>query len=398
MARGMKPKKVVGKRGEISWQTRIDLGEDAEGNRIQKRLKAPTKPELEKLITETLSQVNKGTYFEPAKMTVSDYLDYFMDNYGKQHLKPKTYQGYKSIIDKHLKVCFFGDYQISKLLPAHIQKYYTDTLAGGRKDNKKTKGRGLSTTTVLHHARLLHEALEHAVRWEFIARNVAHAVKPPRQARTEVKALTREQADIIREAARGTYLYMPTFLAVSTGMRLGEVLGLRWEDVKLPTKGKKDQDPYLTVTQTLQDTNEGLIFGSPKSKYSRRRIDLFPEVTAELVAHKACQKKERMAAGPAYNDRGLVCCLQEGSPIPIGNFSSYWKNVVKRAGVDAHFHQLRHTAATMMLEAGVPIKQVSEMLGHSSISITADTYGHVTPAGRKDAAKKLGEALFGASK
>lgn len=419
MARGSEPKKVVGKRGDISWKMTIDVGEDpATGKRKQKKLTAPTKTELEKMAAKILADVAKGTYFEPEKQSFGEYLDYWLQAYGKPNLGPRTYQEYKSIVDKHLKPAL-GKIPLTKLLPAHIQKYYTDALASGRKDNKKSLGHSLTGNTVLHHHRLIKEALHHAVMWEMVVRNVADAVQAPKKARAEIKALTRQEVSVILEAAKGTYLYMPTYLAVSTGMRLGEVLGLRWADVNLKNK----DDAFLSVTQTLKQTKEGLQFGPPKSKYSKRRIDLFPEVVAKLKTHKKRQARERLASESLYQDHGLVCCLQDGSPIPIANLSSYWSNVanrawdkkeadarVKRDGMGEvkkkekeekkqfHFHQLRHTAATMMLEKGEPIKHVSEMLGHASIAITGDTYGHVTPAGRKHAAIALGEALFGPEK
>ena len=416
MARGSEPKKVVGKRGDISWKMTIDVGEDpATDKRKQKKLTAPTKTELEKMASKILAEVANGAYFEPEKQSFGEYLDYWLESYGKPNLAVRTYESYKGIVDKHLKPAL-GKIPLTKLLPAHIQKYYTDTLASGRKDNKITVGRSLSGNTVLHHHRLIREALHHAVKWEMVIRNAADACEPPRKGRVEIRALTRQEIDVVLKATMGTYLYMPTYLAASTGMRLGEVLGLRWVDVNL-------KEEFLSVTQTLKQTKDGLQFGTPKSKYSKRRIDLFPDVVTKLKAHKKRQAKEKLAAGPIYQDTGLVCCLQDGNPIPIANFSGYWKNVVNRAfdkkkaeaevkGSDGgevkkkdktdkkqfHFHQLRHTAATMMLEAGEPIKHVSEMLGHSSIAITGDTYGHVTPAGRRHAALTLGKALFGAGK
>ncbi len=194
-------------------------------------------------------------------------------------------------------------------------------------------------------------------------------------------------------------------------MRLGEVLGLRWEDVNL-------KEEYLSVTQTLKQTSSGPQFGPPKSRSSRRRIDLIPKVVTELKAHHKRQAQEKLDAGQLYQKHNLVCCLQDGSPIPIANFSGYWKNVVNRAldkkrnnGREEaekkdqqakperiHFHQLRHTAATLALETGEPIGNVSAMLGHSSIAITGDIYNHVTPAGRKQTARALGKALFGSEK
>jgi integrase len=181
---------------------------------------------------------------------------------------------------------------------------------------------------------------------------------------------------------------MPTVIALGTTMRLGECLGLTWTSINFKEK-------YLSVTQALKEVEGVLHLGPPKSDYSRRRIDLSLELFAELKAHKAHQAVERLAAGPVWrNDDKLVCTMPDGGKIVPSNLSSYWSDIAKRAlGRDAHFHMIRHTAATTLLEQGEPIKRVSEMLGHGSIAITGDIYGHVTPAGRKHAADTLG--MFG---
>ncbi|MGD0153294.1 MAG: site-specific integrase [Thermacetogeniaceae bacterium] len=419
MAGNPKIKKIVLKSGRIVYRTTVDAGTDPKtGNRKQKLLTADTERDLKKEAAKILADAARGIYFEPEKQSFGEYLDYWLEAYGKPNLGIRTYESYKSIVDKHLKPAL-GQIPLAKLLPVHIQKYYTETLAGGRIDTKKTVGRSLSANTVLHHHRLIREALHHAVKWEMLVRNVADACKPPRKGKYEIKALTREGVNTVIEATRDTYLYMPTYLAASTGMRLGEVLGLRWEDVNL-------KEEYLSVTQTLKQTNSGPQFGPPKSRSSRRRIDLIPEVVTELKAHHKRQAQEKLDAGQFYQKHNLVCCLQDGSPVPIANFSGYWKNVVNRAldkkrkeAEEAaaakgngegrgeaekkdqekperiHFHQLRHTAATLALETGEPIGNVSAMLGHSSIAITGDIYNHVTPAGRKQTARALGKALFG---
>lgn len=388
MARGSKIKKVVLKSGKVVYRTTVDAGDDPKtGKRKQKLLTADTKGELEKEAAKILADVARGTYFEPEKKSFSEYLDYWLETYGKPNLGVRTYESYQSIIDKHLKPGL-GSIPLTRLLPVHIQNYYSEAQTGGRADNKKSKDGNLSSNTVYKHHRLIFEALHHAVKWGMLVRNVAEQVEPPKKKKPEISWFTQAEVKTILQATEGAYLYMPTYLAVTTGMRLGEVLGLRWSDLNL--KGE-----FLSVVQTLKQAKAGLVFGPPKSRASRRRIDLFLEVVTELKKYQHEYRKKKLAT-ELWQDNDLVCCLQDGSPIPIGNVSPYWKIVVKRAlGRDAHFHMLRHTAATMMLERGVPLKDVSEMLGHSSIAITADTYGHVTPAGRKRAALALGDGIFG---
>ncbi len=393
MARGSKTKKVVLKNGTTVYRTTVDAGTDPKtGKRKQKLLTADTKGELEKEAAKILADVARGTYFEPEKKSFGEYLDYWLETYG-ENLGVRTFQDYKSYINRHLKPSSLGATPLSKISPAAIQNFYTEVRASGRKDGKKSKDGSPSLTgnTVLHFHRLIHEALAHAMQWGMIARNPADLVKPPKKERVEIKIFTRPEINTLVRTMKDTYLYMPTVISAGTTMRAGECLGLPWTDVNLKEK-------YLSVTQTLKQTQDGLHFGPPKSKSSRRRIDLSPEVVAELKAHKVRQAKERLAAGPAYQDHGLVCCLPDGSPIPPTKLSGHWRDVAKRVlnRDDAHFHMIRHTAATMMLEAGEPIKRVSEMLGHASIALTGDTYGHVTPAGRKHAADTLGKAMFGA--
>ena len=393
MARGSKSKKVVLKSGKVVYRTTVDTGTDpVSGKRKQKLLTADSPQELDQMAVKIMADVARGTYFEPEKQSFGEYLSYWLDAYCKPNLGPRTYQEYESIVDKHIKPSFLGNTPLSRLLPVHIQKYYSEELTSGRKDRKKSLGSGLTGSTVLHQHRLIKESLRHAVQWELLNRNPADAVQPPKKERVEIETLTKEEVNTILQATKDTYLFMPTYLAASTTMRLGEVLGLRWADVNL----KDTDDAFLSVTQTLKQIKEGLQFGPPKSKSSKRRIDLFPEVVAELKAHQKRQAKEKLETGPIYQNHGLVCCRENGAPITPSNLSSHWSDVARRVlGRDAHFHMLRHTAATMMLERGEPIKRVSEMLGHSSIAITGDIYQHIAPAGRRHAALTLGAALFG---
>jgi integrase len=283
-----------------------------------------------------------------------------------------------------------GSIPLKKIVPSEIQRFYSEARVSGRKDGKMSKGGGLTGNTVLHFHKVIRESLSHAVKWELIVRNPADAVQPPKKERVEIETLTKPEVKAMQLATKGTYAYMPTVISLGTTMREGECLGLSWTNINFKEK-------YLSVTQALKEVEGVLHLGPPKSEYSRRRIDLSPELIAELKAHKARQAEEKLAAGPAYqNDDNLVCCLSDGSKIVPSNLSSYWSDVAKRVlGKEAHFHMLRHTAATTLLEQGEPIKRVSEMLGHGSIAITGDIYGHVTPAGRRHAADTLGRAMFG---
>lgn len=392
MARGSKIKKITGKRG-VSYRTTVDVGTDpATGKRKQKVLTAKTKQELEKLVAQTLADVSRSVYFEPQKMTMSEYLDYWLKNYAKMSVESTTYDKLQTIINIHLKPAF-GAIPISKLTPAHVQGFITSQLESG---NKRKEG-GLAPKTVADHYTLLRETLAHAVKWEIIPRNVADAVDRPKVPRKEAEPLSAEQTDTIINALSGTYFRKITEIGAHTGMREAEILALKWEDIKgvnfKDQSAKSDEEAWLLVTHSLRQF-KGTVEEGPTKNKRIRQIDLMPDAVAVLKARHKEYAAEKLAAGDAYNDQGYVFAKANGSPRRPRTFSGSWvRAVLRRTGIKAHFHQCRHTAATLMLEAGVPLKAVSEMLGHSSVKITGDVYGHVTPTGRREAARKLAEAL-----
>ena len=182
-------------------------------------------------------------------------------------------------------------------------------------------------------------------------------------------------------------LYMPTMLAVTTGLRRGEILGLRWDNVDLVAG-------TLTVVQSLEQTKDGLRLKTPKTHRSRRSIALLAMTTTELRLHRAKQAEERLALGPAYEEAGFVCPRPGGAPWTPDVFSTAFAAFVRRSGLSQfRFHDLRHTHASHLLRAGVHPKIVSERLGHSSVGITLDTYSHVLPGMQQDAVKLIDTAL-----
>jgi integrase len=266
----------------------------------------------------------------------------------------------------------------------------------GRKDNKTTASKGLAASYVHKIHVIVHEALHDALKWELVYRNIADAVDPPKVTRTEVIPLTEKQINDLLDGLKGTYLFVPTFIALATGLRLGEVLGLLWRDVDLDTgimtvkqaqKIKRERDGDTITYETT--------YGYPKSKNSKRSMDM-PEALIEVLKrHRLEQKKNRLAGGEIYKDRGLVCCMEDGSPFVNESLGSHFRDVAHRMGLDISFHSLRHTHASQLVRLNESLKVISARLGHSGIGITADTYGHLYPDAQKEAARKINTIFAG---
>jgi integrase len=372
----------IRKRGK-SWAVVFDLGRDASGKRRQKWHSVPgTRRNAERELARLLNELNTGAYVEPARMTFSEYLDRWLADYAKPKVSPKTFERYQEMIDGHIRPAL-GAYLLPKLAPLHIQAFYSRALASGRKDGRG----GLSAQSVVHFHRLLHKALAQAVRWQLLARNPVDAVEPPRVERQEMRALDEDETASLLSLLAESRLYMPTMLAVTTGLRRGEILGLRWDNVDLVAG-------TLAVVQSLEQTKDGLRLKTPKTQRSRRSVALPAMTTAALRLHRAKQAEERLALGPAYDDEGFVCPRPGGAPWAPDVFSTAFAAFVRRSGMKAfRFHDLRHTHASHLLKADVHPKIVSERLGHSSIGITLDTYSHVLPGMQQDAARLIDAAL-----
>lgn len=377
--------KNEGKRG-VSYTVIVDT--KTSGDRKQKKKTFRDKKVAERWLSETIAAVNRGTYFEPVKTTVEEHLKDWLNTYGKQNLTPTTYAGYKIIIEKHL-IPALGDISLGELKPKHIKDYYTKALETGRKDGKKVHGKGLSPTTVSQHHRVLREALQHALELEMIVRNPCDAAKPPRKVKHEITFLPVEDANRIIELFKDTHMYIPVFLAVTTGARRAEILGLKWQDVNLEGR-------VINIKRGLYITKDaGLFFKEPKNKTSKRAVAISPEVVKVLKKHKADQNKSKLSAGDKYQTNDLVCCLPAGEMVNPSTFSKRFQEVVSSAGLKVRFHDLRHAHASFLLKQGIHPKIVSERLGHSNIAMTMDLYSHIAPTLQQDAADGLDKVLFG---
>ena len=377
------------KRSKNSWTVVVDLPRDPVTNkRRQKSITVKgTKKDAERELARLINEIESGGLcINSEKITVAEYLKRWL-GFIKQSIAPSTYRCYNVAVEQHI-VPILGNLQLSKLQPIHIQEYYSKDLGGGRKDNKKTVTRELSPTNVAMHHRILHRALKQAVKWQLIPKNPADAVEPPKPNKKELVIPSEEEIKMLLESFKDTVYFLPLFLAITTGMRMGEILGLTWNDVDLK-KG------VLHVRQILYQRTPGHpIFKQPKTAKSKRSIDLPVTALKVLKEHKKEALKHRLAAGNAYCDYNLVCCLPDGKPINPPTLGSIFRTKARKMNLYISFHDLRHIHASYLLKQNVHPKIVSERLGHSQISITQDLYSHVMPGMQKEAARQIDELLF----
>jgi integrase len=379
---------AVEKRGS-GYSIRYEIGRDpVTGRRLQRRESGfATKKEAEAALAKRVTETNHGLHHGATRMTVGDWLKKWLDTNCEGRLSPSTVNGYRMIVELHL-IPALGNLKLAKLTPLQIQDYYTEAQVSGRKDSKKSREGKLSPRTVAQHHRVLSRALKQAVRLGLIARNPCEMVDPPRYEKSAPETLTDKDVNKVLESVRGTYLYIPVLIALATGARRGEVLGLRWSDVDL-------EGSTITIRQNLLRVNREYVIKPPKTADSIRSVKLPGSIITELRSHQVKQKEWRLAVGPAWNDLDLVCTCEDGSPINPDSLSAYFRDVMKRAGFDGiTFHGLRHSHATILLGWNVHPKKVSERLGHSSTKLTMDTYSHVTPTMQDEVANLLDEKLF----
>jgi integrase len=269
-----------------------------------------------------------------------------------------------------------GSVKLKALSPTHVRGLYKEKLSS------------LSPRTVQYIHVTLHKALKQAVSDGLIPRNATEAVKPPQVRREEIRPLTPEQVKMLIDAASGDRLEALYVLAVHTGLRQGELLGLKWDDIDL-------EAGTLQVRRALITARGGPRLAAPKTKGSRRRVSLTGTAAQVLKGHLERQLEEIDQAGSLWQENGLVFASETGTPLDRRDVTSRrFKPLLQRAGLPHfRFHDLRHTCATLLLTKNVNPKVVSEMLGHSSIAVTLDTYSHVLPNMQDSAARALEEAL-----
>jgi integrase len=376
--------KRQGKNG-ISYRVTVDFGSDpVTGKRRQRTETYRTKKEAESREREWLTEIERGTAVDGTKMTTGEYLQHWLESSVQHTVRKSTYKSYAHLVKNHL-VPSLGSIPLQKLQPVQVQAFYGEKLHGGRADGQKG---GLSPRTVRYLHTVLREALHQAVKWGMVARNVCDATDPPRAVRPDVKAWAKDEARKFLEVAEQDPWNPLWLVALTTGLRRGELLGIRWQDVDL-AKGT------LHVRQSLNAVGGLRYFEAPKTAAGRRVVALSGGSVAALKAHRVRQNERRLQSS-SWQDCDLVFTGTDGGPLWPDDVSHRFKALTALAEVvPIRLHDLRHTHATLLLKEGVHLKIVSERLGHTGIQITADVYSHVTPDMQQGAAQRIDDALFG---
>lgn len=359
------------------WVACLNLGWQG-GKRKRKYIYAKTRVEVSEKLTAALRNRQLGLPVSNDKITFGQFVDKWLEDAVRPSVRPRTYVRYEGDARNHMKPCL-GKIKLSKLSAPDIQAML----------NKKLKD-GLSPRSVRHLYATTRRALEVAYKWELVPRNVATLVDPPRFERHEVKPLSPEQARAFLEAAKGDRLEGLYSVAIPLGLRLSEALGLRWQDVNL-------EAGTMRIAYQLQRLNGAWELVEPKTSRSRRTIAI-PNATAQaLKDHRKRQLEEKIKAGKHWQDHGFVFTSRIGTPLDRPNIvRRSFKLILQKAGLpDIRFHDLRHTAASLLLVQGVAPRVVMETLGHSQITLTMDTYSHVMPVLQREAADKMDAILSG---
>jgi integrase len=373
----------IRKRGN-SWAVVVDLGRGDDGKRRQKWNSGfRTKRDAERALNEILNRIGAGGYVDPGRQTVAAYLREWLAAV-ESTVRPGTWVSYRTNIERHI-IPSVGTRELRQLGPLQLNLLYADLLESGRCDGVG----GLSPRSVRYVHTILHRALRDAVRWGKLPRNPADLSDPPTSRPPEMRTWTREQLRSFLSTVKGDRLYAAWVLLATTGMRRGELLGLRWSDVDFDA-GR------AAIRQTLSSVGGKVTFSTPKTAKSRRNIALDVGTVNVLRQHRDSQDKERVIWAEIYADMDLVFCREDGSMLRPDSITRRFHELSKRAGVPAiRLHDVRHSYASLGLAAGTHPKIMAERLGHATVGITLDTYSHVAPALARRAADDLAALILG---
>jgi len=363
---------------------------DPTGRRVQRSKGGfRTRAEAQRHLTHTLNSLQTGSYVEPSNDTVNAYLTSQWLPAIQASVRPSSLYSYRRNIELHV-LPTLGGVRLQQLTADRLNTLYAELLRSGNRG----RGGGLSPKTVRYIHTILHKALKDAVRWGRVPRNVASDAEPPKLSaggKNEMRTWTAEQLREFLLFTSSDRLSAAFLLAGTTGMRRGEVLGLRWSDVDLERASLTVRRSLITVAYVPQ-------FSEPKTRRSVRVIQLDPVTVKALRVHKAKQAEERLAWGVAYLSTGLVFARENGALIHPERFTQLFDLHVKNSKLDRiRLHDLRHTHATLALSAGVPPKIISDRLGHSTVAFTQDVYIHAIPSMQSEAAAKVADLIFGES-
>lgn len=358
------------KRKDGRWQGDISLGYDQHGKRRRETVYGRTQREVREKIDRLKREVGSGSYSN-TKLTLTEYLDKWHAE-GSRQWRPRTAELYRHYIDRHI-VPKLGKVKLAKLAPLHVQ-----SLVGELADEGHLRTANACRT-------LLASALKQAVRWQLVPRNVVEAVDAVKEPKTKLNIWTPEQTAQFLEGIQNHRLYAAFYLMIATGVRRGELLGLRWEDV---------QGDTLNIEQSLVVVNNKAQFSTPKTERGIRRVAISPDVVEVLKEHRKQQSQEKEALGESWTDFGLVFASEVGTPIHPRNFYRTWRGLLEKTGVPpARLHDLRHLHVSLLINKDVDQKTIADRVGHTDPGFTLRHYGHLFEKRRRKAAMSVQDLL-----
>lgn len=363
------------------WKGQITIGKKPDGKPNVISFYAQSQKEAQVKMNEIKYQRDKGTFVQPTKLTVAEWLTTWLNDYAKIRTRQTTWDSYEVQVRKHL-IPAIGHLKLTQLQTHQLQKLYKQKREGGRADGKEG---GLSVKSVRYIHAVINMALTQAVKERLISINPAEAVDLPKETKRELQTLTIEQVKTFIEEAKQTKHYTLYLLELFTGLRRGEILGLRWQDIDF-------DNSTVTVVQQVVASSKGITFSEPKTSLGSRTVWIPADVVKQLKQHKKQQAEEKLLAGGIYEDNSLVFCREDGKPFYPDSISDHFKKLIARLKdkgfPEISFHGLRHTFATLSIQQGIPVKVVQEDLGHHDPGFTMKVYTHATQQMKKEATEK----------
>jgi integrase len=362
------------------WHGFVSMGKKENGRRDRRHVSGNKRADVVAKVRALEAKRDVGIVEAAGRApTVGDWLDHWLDNIAARKVRARTLESYRSTVRLHLRPGI-GHHRLDRLQPEQLERLY-----GALAD------KGLSPASILRVHRGLSRALRVAAQRGKVARNVATLVDPPAVRRPQTALpLNAEEARCVMATAQAHRNAARWTVALAVGLRQSEALGLQWADVDV-------DNGTLTVRRGLHRVaRQGLVYEEPKADRSRRTLALPGQLVEALRTHRIAQLEERVAAGPLWEDNDLVFAQANGRPMERKSDWHSWKALLHEAGVrEVRLHDGRHTAATLLLSEGVHPRVVMEVLGHAQMRTTTDTYSHVMPALGRDAADRMGNALWG---
>jgi len=382
---------TICKRKSGGWEGKITIGIDPNTGKPKRRtFYGKTQKEVKEKIEKAKSDILTGIYVEPQKLTIEMWLNRYLDTFIKPNLKPASYANYKDLLKNHINPSI-GKVELQKFTTDILQQFYNQKSISGRLDGKDG---GLSSRIIRMMHQVIGRALKQAVKQHLIPFNPAEAVTLPKLKYKEITPFNKNEVKQYLSAAQDNRLYAAFLLDLTTGLRRGELLALQWDDIDIDKR-------ILAIKRTLSrvrlvdDGISKLMVGEPKTEKGKRVIPLLPEIIEELKGHKVRQAKERLKKGEQYENNDLVFCTPEGKYIEPRNFHRIHTAILEKAELrHVRIHDLRHTFATILLEAGEDPKTMSELLGHAKVSTTLDIYCHSSIEMKEQTVSKLGGLIF----